>query len=191
MIRITGGRFKGRRIALAAGVGTRPSSGKVREALCSAVGSRWNGRVVVDLFAGAGSLGIEALSRGAARTIFVELDPRAVRVLRSNLEGLGLGVEEALVRRADAWRWLAKLVAGELPSDQRPDVLLADPPYAEGILGRLLSPLFGLVDSGVLVLAAVEHAATLGEIPPAPAGVGLRTRGHGRSAFSLVERVAP
>jgi len=191
VIRVSGGRFKGRRLDLAPAVGTRPSSAKVREALASAVGERWNGRVVADLFAGSGALGIEALSRGALHTIFVELDPRAVRVLRSNLEGLGLGADEARVRRADAWRWLAKLERGELPQGQRPTVLLADPPYHPGILARLLPPLFRLVDSGALALCAVEHAAGQTELPPAPVGVGLRTRCHGRSAFSIVERVDP
>ena len=117
MIRITGGWLKGRRIALAPSVGTRPSSGRLREALFSALGQRIEGAVFADLFAGSGALGIEALSRGASRGSFVELDPRAVKVLRRNLEELSIPHEAYRLRRADAWRWLDKLGDGRLPPD--------------------------------------------------------------------------
>jgi 16S rRNA (guanine966-N2)-methyltransferase len=85
------------------------------------------GAAVLDLFAGAGALGIEALSRGAARAVFVEHDPAAVRVLTENLAGLGLEPPDAVVRRADALRALQRARAGE----ETYDLVFIDPPYGQ------------------------------------------------------------
>ena len=120
---------------------TRPTSDRVREALFAMLGEL-EGATVLDLFAGAGALGIEALSRGAARAVFIERDPAAVRVLRENLEGLGLEPPEALVRRADALRALQSARARE----ETYDLVLIDPPYGRARelgprLGALLAPL--------------------------------------------------
>jgi 16S rRNA (guanine966-N2)-methyltransferase len=103
---------------------TRPTSDRVREALFAMLGEL-EGATVLDLFAGAGALGIEALSRGAARAVFVERDPAAVRVLRENLVGLGLEPPEAVVRRADALRALQSARAHE----ETYDLVFIDPPY--------------------------------------------------------------
>ena len=97
------GRYGGRRLQAPPGAATRPTADRVREALFSILGARVEGAAVLDLFAGSGSLGLEALSRGAARATFVESAPAAQRALRANAEALGADAE---LVRADALRWL-------------------------------------------------------------------------------------
>jgi 16S rRNA (guanine966-N2)-methyltransferase len=96
----------------------------------SIVQSRLHGAAVVDLFAGSGALGLEALSRGATSAVFVEIAPASLRALRDNIEALGAG-EAATVRRADALRFVMSLPANAF------DVAFADPPYGHGIAARL------------------------------------------------------
>jgi 16S rRNA (guanine966-N2)-methyltransferase len=123
MTRIIAGTVGGRRIVVPAG-GTRPTSERVREALFGAldVDPGLAGAAVLDLCAGSGALGLEALSRGAAHALFVESDRRAAATLRRNVAGLGLG-EAAGVRVARAEAVLAA------PAPRRYDLVLADPPY--------------------------------------------------------------
>ncbi|MCO1654334.1 16S rRNA (guanine(966)-N(2))-methyltransferase RsmD [Pseudonocardia humida] len=122
MTRIVAGVAGGRRLAVPP-KGTRPTSDRVREALFSALDADpgLDGAAVLDLCAGSGALGLEALSRGAAHALFVESDRRAADVLRRNVVALGL--PGAVVRVAPA----AAVLAG--PAERRYDVVLADPPY--------------------------------------------------------------
>jgi 16S rRNA (guanine966-N2)-methyltransferase len=125
MTRIIGGVAGGRRIAVPP-TGTRPTSDRVREALFSALEARGalEDAEVLDLYAGSGALGIEALSRGASTAVLVERDPRACAVIQSNI-GVA-GVRGALVRRS--------AVLGYLRRTPGPvDLVLADPPYREPI----------------------------------------------------------
>ena len=123
MTRIIAGRAGGRRISVPPS-GTRPTSDRVREALFSALTADpgLDGAAVLDLCAGSGALGLEALSRGAACALFVESDRRAAGVLRRNVADLGL--PGATVRAASA----AAVLGG--PADRAYDVVLVDPPYA-------------------------------------------------------------
>ena len=118
-MRVIAGRHKGRR--LHAPPGARPTSDRVREALFSILGDV-GGAEVLDLFAGSGALGIEALSRGAARATFVDDGEAAVRAVRRNLEGLGA---DADVRRAGAVRFLG----GARRAGRQYDLVFLDPPY--------------------------------------------------------------
>src|SRR3954466_3891901 len=102
-MRIVAGRWGGRRVVAPSGAATRPTADRVREALFSILGPRVEGARVLDLFAGSGALGLEALSRGAAEATFVDSAPAAILAVRANLEALG-GVGEG--RRADAVRFL-------------------------------------------------------------------------------------
>jgi 16S rRNA (guanine966-N2)-methyltransferase len=139
-VRIVGGRFGGRRISAPAGQATRPTSDRVREALFSILGPLHDDRVV-DLYAGSGALGIEALSRGAEHAVFVERDARAAGVLRANLDALGIAPDEAELRRMDALAALRDAsTRGETYS-----LALIDPPYrlASGLgpsLSEVLAP---------------------------------------------------
>ena len=129
-MRVVAGSFKGRRLQAPKGSRTRPTADRVREALFSMLGDV-SGARVLDLYAGSGALGIEALSRGAASATFVEKDPRALAAIRSNLEALGSRQE---VRRQDGLRYLAAAEPGSF------DLVFLDPPYdSAGRLGDSLS----------------------------------------------------
>jgi 16S rRNA (guanine966-N2)-methyltransferase len=129
-VRIVAGAFKGRRLQAPKGRRTRPTADRVREGLFSMLGDV-SGARVLDLYAGSGALGIEALSRGAARVTFVDSDPRAVAAIRRNLEAIGLDQE---VRRLDALRYLARAEPASF------DLVFIDPPYdSAGRLGNSLS----------------------------------------------------
>jgi 16S rRNA (guanine966-N2)-methyltransferase len=127
-LRIVAGQFKGRRLAAPRGVRTRPTADRVREALFSMLGDV-NGARVLDLYAGSGALGIEALSRGAASAVFVERDPQAVAAIERNLAAVGV---EAVVVRQDALRYLAR-------ADGPFELVFCDPPYDSA--SRLAAPL--------------------------------------------------
>ncbi len=147
-MRIIAGTHRGRRIAAPKGAHTRPTGDRVREALFDLVGPV-DGASVLDLYAGSGALGLEALSRGAARCVFAETDAAACRVIRSNLEQLGLG--GGLVLQRDA----AAVLRGEAASGHRHDLVLVDPPYERWTeLEPVLAPLLAAVvePSGVVVV---------------------------------------
>jgi len=117
-VRVVAGEFKGRRLYAPRGAGTRPTADRVREALFSMLGDV-SGARVLDLYAGSGALGIEALSRGAESAVFVERDHAALAALRRNLEATGARAE---VRRQDVARFLAR-PGGTF------DLVFCDPPY--------------------------------------------------------------
>ena len=137
-MRVVSGELGGRRLVTPAGAATRPTSDRVREATFNALDSSGDidGAVVLDLFAGSGALGIEALSRGAARVTFVERDRAALDALRTNLDSFGIGADRAEVVVGDG---LALVGSGRL--DGPWDVALLDPPYAFDGWGDLLGAL--------------------------------------------------
>ena len=117
-MRVVAGEFKGRRLHTARGTRTRPTADRVREALFSMLGDV-SGARVLDLYAGSGALGIEALSRGAESAVFVERDQAALAALRRNLDAVGARAE---VRRQDVLRFLAR-------PEGTFDLVFCDPPY--------------------------------------------------------------
>src|SRR5689334_19278316 len=134
--RVIAGSARGVRLG-APGPGTRPLADRVKQTLFAILEPNLTGAVVLDLFAGSGAAGIEALSRGAASATFVESDAGAVAVVRENLRATGLE-DRAEVVRADVSRWLASTasVASAAPASRpetgpRFDLVVADPPYAE------------------------------------------------------------
>ena len=132
-MRVVAGAYGGRRLVAPPGSATRPTSDRVREALFSVLGPSVHGARVLDLFAGSGALGIEALSRGAASTVFVDRAPRAIEAVRANLAMLGIDAE---VRRMEARSWLRTASARA----EAYDLVFLDPPYRRaGELGRELS----------------------------------------------------
>lgn len=175
-MRVIGGTFRGATIFAPPGRATRPTSDRVREALFDLLGPP--GARVLDLYAGSGALGIEALSRGAAHATFVETGRRARAALRRNLDKLGLA-SRARVSAVDAASPSA-LRGGPF------DLVLADPPYGCGDLAELprrIAPV--LVPGGVL---AVEHAATVAP-PGAPETLALwKSRRYGGTVVTLYVR---
>jgi 16S rRNA (guanine966-N2)-methyltransferase len=127
-VRIVAGEFKGRRLHAPRGARTRPTADRVREALFSMLGDV-TGLRVLDLYAGSGALGIEALSRGAASTVFVERDRQALDALLRNLDAVGATAE---VRRQDVARFLAR-------PEGTFDLVFCDPPYDDA--SRVAAPL--------------------------------------------------
>ena len=131
-MRIVGGQFGGRRLVVPKDSRVRPTADRVREAWMSILGDELTGARVLDLFAGSGALGLEALSRGAASATFVELNAPSLQALRENI--LALAVNEAVtVHRGDALRYVEGLTSGEF------DLVLADPPYTTDQAARLVS----------------------------------------------------
>ena len=130
-LRVAGGEARGRRLKAPKNI--RPTQGMVKQAIFNMVGPSIEGAGVIDLFAGSGALGIEALSRGAARVMFVDQQPRALAILRQNLDALGFK-ERAHLVRSDVVRWL------EASPDaiRAADFVFLDPPYDDVILDRSL-----------------------------------------------------
>jgi 16S rRNA (guanine966-N2)-methyltransferase len=158
-VRVVAGKHGGRRLRAPSGRGTRPTSDRVREALFSILGPV-EGLDVLDLFAGSGALGIEALSRGAARVTFVERDHRAADMIRANLEGLG---EDGDVVVRDALGWLRAARPGTAY-----DLVLVDPPYdsADRLAAPLSRDLPGvLAANGVIVSESDRRKPLLLEFP--------------------------
>ena len=155
-MRVIAGDYRGRRLQAPAGAATRPTSDRVREALFSVLGDRVHGARVLDLFAGSGALGIEALSRGAAEATFVDDAPGAIRAVKANLDMLGA---EGEVRRADVRRFLgsARAVARQY------DLVFLDPPYrlAGRLGGELTAALPAVLAPGAVVVAESDRREPL------------------------------
>ena len=162
-MRVVAGRLGGRRLHAPPGRGTRPTSDRIREALFSTLGPL-DGARVLDLFAGSGALGIEALSRGALHAVLVERDPRAAATIRRNLTELGLGADEATLVVAPV---RAALRDASLRGDTY-DLVLLDPPYrsAPGLGRELTEALEPLLRAGARVVTESDHRAPLAlELP--------------------------
>jgi 16S rRNA (guanine(966)-N(2))-methyltransferase RsmD len=155
-MRVIAGIYGGRRLQTPAGLDTRPTSDRVREALFSILGERVQGARVLDLFAGSGALAIEALSRGAAEATVVDSAPPAIRAIKTNLEALEA---DATVVRAEARRFLG----GASRSGRSYDLVFLDPPYRlAATLGRDLSAaLAAVVAPGGTVVAESDRRAPL------------------------------
>ena len=152
-MRIIGGEAKGRRLDTP-DEGTRPLTGRAREALLSILGETVEGATVLDLFAGSGSFGLEALSRGAAEVMFVERDRRAVEVLERNIDAVDLG---GTGKRNTVTDYLVQ-------SDASFDMVYVDPPYAleESAVDRVLSLVEGRLNDGA---TAIVHRRSGGARP--------------------------
>jgi 16S rRNA (guanine966-N2)-methyltransferase len=155
-VRVIAGRWGGRRLAAPRGAETRPTADRVREALFSILGDHVQDAQVLDLFAGSGALGLEALSRGAAAATFVDSAPAAIAALKANLETLGADAE---VHRADAVRFL-RAAPGKA---RHYDLVLLDPPYRLAArLGRELSEaLPAVLAPSALVISESDRRAPL------------------------------
>ena len=182
--RVIAGSAKGIRLR-APGPGTRPIADRVKQTLFAILEPDLDGAHVLDLFAGSGAGGIEALSRGAASAIFVEKDQGATAVIEANLRATGLAGPSATVIRWDVIRWLA-----EPNVDAAADVVLVDPPYAETeLLGRVLTALGG-PDAPLAADARVVAKHFWRDKPPERVGMLAveRERRFGETALTFYRR---
>lgn len=185
-MRVIAGSLRGRQIRTTEGPGYRPATGKVRESLFSmleAQGVEWGQTRVADIFAGSGSLGIEALSRGARSVLFVEMAARAAALIRDNLEVLGVNRSCWTLIKGDALRVLGSDNTGPW------DLVFIDPPYGRDLLRPALDLLMNgdkLAFSG-LVCAEVEAALAF-DNPPHPALTLLRDKLYGQTRICIWRR---
>ena len=168
-MRIVAGRWRGRRLVAPAGRTVRPTADRVREAWMSIVGPQLPGARVLDLFAGSGALGIEALSRGAASADLVENAASSLAAISENLALVGAG-DAARVHRADALRFAKGLAAHAY------DVAFADPPYDQGMAAQIAEQWLQLPFADLL---GVEHRA----FEKLPAGGEMRRYGDTAITF--------
>jgi len=184
-MRVLAGALKGRRLVTPRGTTTRPTADQVRIALMDTLAPRLPGARLLDLFAGAGGVGLEALSRGAAHATFVERDARALAALRQNVEALGVGAV-ARPMRGDVAAALGTLArAGE-----RFDLVFLDPPYEAGLVEAALDRLGAgdLTTEGAVVVA--QHPTK--RAPAAAFGclAAFRTRRFGETTLTFFRHEA-
>jgi 16S rRNA (guanine966-N2)-methyltransferase len=182
--RVIAGSAKGIRLR-APGAGTRPLADRVKQTLFAILELDLPGSAVLDLFAGSGAAGIEALSRGAASVIFVEKDPTAVAVIEQNLRATRLGGPAARVIRGDVVRWL-----GERERDRTFDVVIVDPPYAEATMLHRVLEILGEVDAPIRPDARVVAKHFWRDELPRRVGMLTveRERRFGETALTLYRR---
>jgi 16S rRNA (guanine(966)-N(2))-methyltransferase RsmD len=178
-VRIIAGAFKGRRLKAPTWDGLRPTSDKLRETLFNILAPRIDGAAVLDVFAGTGAVGLESLSRGATRAVFIEQDRRAADLIAAN--AALCGVEDRCVIIRDR----AERALRRPPADALFDVIVLDPPYDFVPLGEVLAAAVGhLAPGGAVIL---EHAYR--RAVPAVAGARhTRTIRSGDSALTIIER---
>ncbi|HUK22337.1 MAG TPA: 16S rRNA (guanine(966)-N(2))-methyltransferase RsmD [Gemmatimonadales bacterium] len=169
MLRIIAGEFKGRRIKTPAGDKVRPTADRVREAWFSILQRSIRGARVLDLYAGSGALGLEALSRGATTAEFVEVHRQSLTALKANIKSLGVEDRTTITRR-DALKFAEQLHPGQY------DVAFADPPYASE-QAALLVAMFRM--SPFARIFSIEHPAE----QPIP---GDDTRRYGDTAVTFI-----
>ncbi|WP_349827563.1 16S rRNA (guanine(966)-N(2))-methyltransferase RsmD [Brevibacterium litoralis] len=193
-MRIVAGEFKGRTVRTPPGNGTRPTSDRVRESLFSSLESlgMLDDAVVLDLFAGSGSLGLEALSRGARHVTFVEKAASVVRVLEGNLKDLGVhgsggsggaGTARTTVQARSALAAVQGLAPGTV------DLVLADPPYplGESDVAALLEALVPVLRDAASLIVLERSARS--PRPTLPAGLSVyEERTKGETSLWLLER---
>ncbi|HWV39489.1 MAG TPA: 16S rRNA (guanine(966)-N(2))-methyltransferase RsmD [Vulgatibacter sp.] len=181
-MRIVAGSAKGRRLAAPAGTGTRPTSDRIRESIFDILGQRFDGGAVLDLFAGSGAMGLEAISRGAERAVLVERGREAAAICEANAASLGFR-DRVEVLRADAAGALRTLEG----RGARFDLVFLDPPYAEGPGPTLeLLGASGLLSPCARVVAEHARRSPPGDSYATLVRTDLRT--FGEPAVSFYER---
>lgn len=189
-MRVTGGRLKGRRLASIGGASIRPTSDKVREAIFSILGQDLTGWVVLDLFAGTGSLGIEAISRGASKAVFVENARDSLSVLKRNV-GL-CSVANSASAMVFEWDIRAGLPWDHPVMKRSFDLVFLDPPYREFVRLEILKDLAvsAHLSGGAWVVVESSKKETLPEAVGRLKMTGTRTYGDTRITFYTHEVTA-
>lgn len=185
-MRVISGSARGRNLKAVPGTNTRPTTDKVKEAIFSMIGPYFDGGNVLDLFAGTGGLGIEALSRGMDAGVFVDADRKSIEIVRENLRGTGMS-ERAEVYCNDSRRAIKKL--GERA--MKFDLVFLDPPYKQTDMNEWIERMEQHDLFGEQAVAVVEHDAKVG-YPEAVGTFRLAKRAeYGDTAVTVYRREAP
>ncbi len=177
-MRVITGSARGRSLKTLEGDSVRPTSEKVKEAVFSIIQFEIEGRKVLDLFAGSGQMGIEALSRGASSCVFVDSGKESVRIIKLNLEHTGLG-SKALVTQTDVFSFLRT-------SRQTFDIVFLDPPYAQGNIPKVLPLAAESVNEGGVIICEAPFGE---ELPEAAGDMRLfRTYKYGKTGITVYRR---
>ena len=173
--------MRGRRLASFKGLDIRPTSDRVREAIFDLLGHDLSGERVLDLFAGTGSLGIEAISRGAAWAVFIDHSPKAVELIRKNLKLCGVEAQGVVLRKD----LLKGLPRRDLLLEQKVDLVFLDPPYRKGMIPAVLEELVEcriLGSPSILVGQSAQREA----LPPRLKTLqGVKSRTYGDTRITL------
>ena len=182
-MRVIAGRWKGRRLKSPRDIQVRPTTDRVKEALFNILGQDIRGCLFLDLCCGAGGLGVEALSRGAASVVFVDSSRPALDLVRENLALCGAEADLARLVRADASDWLQRWNPG---LDQDPWVLAADPPYRSETAGAIMKELKRLARDPGFRAGVVEYGSrTPGVVEEGSDGLVWKMRKYGESHLAV------
>lgn len=177
-MRVITGKARGRRLETLEGTDVRPTTDKVKEAVFSSIQFDIEGRRVLDLFAGSGQLGIEALSRGAESAVFVDLNPEAVAVINRNIKATGFE-SRAKVIRADYFSFAAS-------ASDKFNIAFLDPPYKAGLLEKALNTVTGIMSENGIIIC--EHPADVA-LPEAAGIFTLSRRAkYGKISVSIYKK---
>ncbi|WP_054956437.1 16S rRNA (guanine(966)-N(2))-methyltransferase RsmD [Paenibacillus dakarensis] len=181
-MRVVAGSAKGRPLKSVPGMGTRPTTDKVKEAIFSMIGPYFDGGAVLDLFAGTGGLGIEALSRGMKRAVFIDMEPKSIDTIKANLKSTGFEAD-AEIYRNDAGRAIKALEKRKAIFD----LVFLDPPYRMKNGDALMMEMAarGLLGADALIVLEYESSYSY---PEEVSGFRhLRTAKYGETAVSIYE----
>ena len=183
-MRVIAGCWKGRRLKSPPGDAVRPTTDRVKEALFNILGPQVRGCCFLDLCCGAGGLGIEALSRGAASVVFVDLSRRSLAVARDNLELCGADPGQFQLVCAEAVAWLYGWNPAAQPA---PWILVADPPYHGPVAGAIMEGLEKWVSDPGFRAGIIEYGSATPDLPPtASRGLNWSARRYGESYLAVV-----
>lgn len=183
-MRIIGGQLRGKKLSPVRSSVVRPTSDRLREAVFNIVSGRIEGATVLDLYAGTGALGIEALSRGAHRAVFVDRSRQAVALISRNIQLCGLQHRSTVIR----WDIIRNLNCLS-NQDQGFDLVFVDPPYDRGLVRPTLQTLLQQRLLAATAQLIVEHSLSE-EIAPIPDGLDIRdSRKYGKTLVSILAAV--
>jgi len=181
-MRVISGSLKGRRLIAPAGMATRPTADRIKESMFNILAGGFEAKRVLDLFAGSGSLGIEALSRGAASAVFVDRSKMALSALRRNIEALGLAHQSRI------FQWDISKHLNGLQAAPRPfDLVFMDPPYETGAITPTLNALVACraLRSGTRIV--IEHSRREAIVYPDDAMTLMDQRRFGKTLVSFLD----
>ncbi len=180
-MRVITGIARGRKLSAPEGLDVRPTTDKVKEAIFSAIQFEIENAYVLDLFAGSGQMGIEALSRGAKRAVFVDSSQKSIRCINDNLLASGLARQAEVITR-DSYDYIRM-------TGQKFDIIILDPPYHQGHIPQLLPLCAKKVQEGGSIICEYEKEAP---VPATPEGfICRKTYHYGKINVTIFQKPSP